>query len=99
MRYGGSAQDVLPSQRNETILYNTLNRVSSAQSQVNSGVDCWGQSFTYDRYGNLTGVSSTQCGSPTMSASVNTKNRVTSPGFTYDDAGNLTSDGARPCWP
>ncbi len=29
-----------------------------------------------------------------MSLSVDTKNRVTSPGFTYDDAGNLTSDGS-----
>ncbi len=68
--------------------------MSSTQSQATSGSNCWGQSFTYDRYGNLTGVSSTQCGSPIMSLSVSTKNQVTSPGFAHDDAGNLTSDGA-----
>jgi len=42
---------------------------------VDTGGDCWGQSYGYDRYGNLTGIASTQCSSPTMSVTVNAKNQ------------------------
>ncbi len=83
-----------PAKPDETILYDTPNRFSSAQSQAPSGPNCWGQGFNYDRYGNLTGIASTKCGSPAMTASVDNKNRITNSGFTYDDAGNLTTDGA-----
>ncbi len=62
-------------------------------SQATSGTNCWGQSFGYDRYGNLTAINSTQCSSPTMSVTVNAKNQVTNSGFTYDSGGNLTADG------
>jgi hypothetical protein len=58
-----------------------------------SGFDSWGQSFGYDRYGNLTTVNVTQCSAPTLSLSVNSKNQVTNFGFSYDAAGDLTSSG------
>jgi len=74
------------STRTETITYDNLNRVSTAQSHATSGANCWGQSFSYDRYGNLTGIASTQCASPALSISVNAKNRVTNTGFAYDPA-------------
>lgn len=73
--------------------YDSLNRVSTAKSQATSGSDCWGQSFGYDRYANLTTISSTQCSAPILSLSVNTNNRITNSGFSYDAAGDLTGDG------
>ncbi len=79
--------------RSQTLTYDNLNRVATAQSQATSGTDCWGQSFGYDRYGNLTSASSTKCSSPALSLSVNSKNQITNTGFTYDSAGNLTGDG------
>ncbi len=79
--------------RSQTLTYDNLNRVATAQSQATSGADCWGQSFGYDRYGNLTSASSTKCSSPALSLSVNSKNQITNTGFTYDNAGNLTGDG------
>ena len=75
------------STRTETITYDNLNRVSTAQSQASSGANCWGQSFSYDRYANLAAIASTQCPSPTLSLSVNAKNHVANAGFTYDPAG------------
>ena len=78
--------------RTANYTYDTLNRIATAYSTANSGGDCWGQSFGYDRYGNLTAISSTKCSSPTMSVTVNNKNQVTNAGFTYDNAGRLTAD-------
>jgi RHS repeat-associated protein len=79
--------------RTATYTYDALNRVSTAKSQATSGSDCWGQSFAYDRYANLTTTSVTQCSAPILSLSVNTDNQITNSGFTYDAAGDLTADG------
>jgi RHS repeat-associated protein len=83
----------LDNTRTVSYSYDNLNRISSGSSQATSGTNCWGQSFTYDRYANLTGIASTQCGSPTMSVSVNAKNQITNTGYSYDYAGNVTGDG------
>ena len=66
-----------------------------AQSQANSGVDCWGLSYGYDRYANLLSATVSKCTAPMLSISVNGANQITNPGFTYDAAGNLTGDGLR----
>jgi hypothetical protein len=79
--------------RTATYTYDALNRVSTAKSQATSGSDCWGQSFAYDRYANLTTITSTQCSAPVLSLSVNTNNQITNSGFTYDADGDLTADG------
>jgi RHS repeat-associated protein len=79
--------------RSVTYTYDALDRVSTATSQATSGSDCWGQSFGYDRYANLTTINVTQCTAPMLSLSVNTNNQITSSGFTYDAAGDLTGDG------
>jgi hypothetical protein len=79
--------------RSVTYTYDALNRVSTATSQATSGSDCWGQSFGYDRYANLTTVNVTQCTAPMLSLSVNTNNQITNSGFSYDAAGDLTNDG------
>jgi RHS repeat-associated protein len=79
--------------RSVTYTYDALDRVSTATSQATSGSDCWGQSFGYDRYANLTTINVTQCTALMLSLSVNTNNQITSSGFTYDAAGDLTGDG------
>ncbi len=62
--------------------YDTLDRLATAQSQATSGGDCWGQSFGYDCYANLTGISVTQCTAPAQSLGINTaNNRVTNTGY------------------
>ena len=69
-----------------------LNRLSSAQSQATSGPDCWGQSFTYDRYANLAGITVTQRSAPALSLGIyGTNNQVS--GFGYDASGHVLNDG------
>jgi RHS repeat-associated protein len=79
--------------RTESFTYDNLNRVATAQSQATSGTYCWGQSFGYDRYGNLGTVTATSCTPPTLNLSINTNNQITNSGYAYDASGDLTSDG------
>ncbi|MBZ5671403.1 MAG: RHS repeat-associated core domain-containing protein, partial [Acidobacteriia bacterium] len=79
--------------RTQTLTYDNLNRLATGQSQATSGGNCWGQSFGYDRYGNLLIVDSMQCSSPMLSISVNGYNQITNSGFTYDNSGDMTADG------
>ena len=83
----------LNTNRTETVTYDNLNRIATAQSQATSGTDCWGQSYGYDRYGNFLSITVTRCSAPALGVSVNTHNQITNAGFTYDAAGNLTADG------
>jgi YD repeat-containing protein len=80
-----------------------LNRIASAHASTyaQSSANCWGESFTLDRYGNLSvigaissdynGCTNTENLSITVSS---TTNRITTSGFTYDSSGNMTSDGS-----
>jgi RHS repeat-associated protein len=79
--------------RSESVAYDPLNRIQSAASQATSGTDCWGQSFTIDGWGNLTGMTQTQCSPGLLSVGVNGNNQLVSAGFAYDAAGNMTNDG------
>jgi RHS repeat-associated protein len=86
-------QNGLDSTRNQTYTYDYLNRLLTAQTAANSGQACWGQSFTYDRYGNLSTIAVTKCSAPTFSlVPSTTTNRFTDSGFQYDAAGNMTND-------
>ena len=72
---------------NETVnyTYDPLNRLSTANATSGS----WGQAFTYDGFGNLTGKSVTQGSAPTLSVSYDpATNHQT--GQTYDANGNLS---------
>jgi RHS repeat-associated protein len=42
----------------------------------------------------LLSIIASQCTPPTLSLTVNLKNRIINTGYTYDNAGNLTSDGS-----
>jgi len=87
--------------RNQMFTYDPLNRLASAQ---NAGTDCsvtllggqskfWGNSYSYDAWGNLLQKTPRQghCSGENLSVTVGTNNQLQS-GYTYDSAGNLTHD-------
>jgi RHS repeat-associated protein len=88
--------------RNQTFTYDGLNRVTSAQ---NAGTDCtakvlqnkteyWGNSYTYDAWGNLVGKIITKCGAENLSVTADTHNwiHISPNDYKYDVAGNMTYD-------
>jgi YD repeat-containing protein len=90
------------SNRNQTFTYDPLNRVISAQ---NAGTDCtakvlqnkteyWGNSYTYDAWGNLLGKTITKCGAENLNLTADAHNWIHGPGtdYRYDAAGNMTYD-------
>ncbi|MGB8128998.1 MAG: hypothetical protein WCG81_04340 [Candidatus Angelobacter sp.] len=79
--------------RSQSFAYDSLNRMDSAQSQATTGTDCWGNSYGYDRYGNLLTMGVTKCMAQSLNVTVNTNNQIV--GFTYDAAGNLLNDGSK----
>ena len=75
-----------------------LNRLISAQ---NAGTDCtakvlqnkteyWGNSYSYDPWGNLIGKSVTKCSAENLALTALVKNQLS--GYGYDVAGNMTAD-------
>jgi RHS repeat-associated protein len=89
-----SVTNNLDGTRSQNFTYDQLNRLKTAQTQSTTGGNCWGLSFTYDTWANLTAAAVTQCTAPMLSITVDTKNRVTTGGFSYDLAGNVTADGS-----
>jgi RHS repeat-associated protein len=89
-----SVTNNLDSTRSQNFTYDQLNRIKTAQTQSTTGGNCWGLSFTYDNWANLTAASVTQCTAPMLSIAVDTKNRINTAGFSYDLAGNVTADGS-----
>ncbi len=71
-----------------TYAYDDFARLSS----VNCGSSNWGQSFTYDPFGNITKSGSNGGTSFSVSYSWAT-NQITSSPYLYDANGNLTADG------
>jgi hypothetical protein len=58
--------------------YDALNRLAAAQTSPNSSVIQWGQSFTYDGFGNLTNVTATAGSAPQYSANPSTRRTMRS---------------------
>ncbi len=70
-----------------TYAYDTLNRLISA---VTTGPE-WGQSFSYDGFGNRTAASVTKGSAPASSFNIDAAtNRIFGAGFSYDANGNMT---------
>jgi len=61
--------------------YDPVDQISTAQSQDNSGPNCWGLSFAYDALSNLQSESVTKCSAPALSLTINGKNEITNSGF------------------
>jgi RHS repeat-associated protein len=85
--------------RNQTFTYDPLNRLTSAQ---NAGTDCtktlpngrteyWGNSYSYDAWGNLLGKSVTKCSAENLNVTAAANNQLQN-GYSYDAAGNMTHD-------
>jgi len=86
--------DSVDNGRSVTYTYDTLYRLSTAITTGSSGYTKWGLSWSYDRYGNRTGQSSSYDSPPTNSVTVSaTTNRITTSGYGYDANGNMTNDG------
>jgi RHS repeat-associated protein len=77
------------STRTTAYTYDQVNRLSTAQTP---SAPTWGDSYTYDAWGNLTQKTVTKGTAETMSLLVNSNNQIYSPAFTYDAAGNVTYD-------
>src|SRR5262249_20645683 len=79
--------------------YDSLNRLTSAQ---NVAGDCsamtangrnknWGNSYSYDAWGNLLTKSVTKCGAENLSVTAGANNQLQGD-YTYDAAGNMLHD-------
>ena len=77
------------STRSVQYTYDQLNRLGSAKTY--SAVT-WGDSYTYDAWGNLLQKNVIQGTAENLTLTVNNKNQVAT--FTYDPDGNVTSDGS-----
>jgi len=83
--------------RSQSFTYDALNRLATAQ---NAGTDCaqtvigktkfWGNSYSYDAWGNLLGKSVTKCSAENIVLAATSNNQLL--GYGYDAAGNMTSD-------
>jgi RHS repeat-associated protein len=75
--------------------YDGLSRLAQASGAPSgSGTNSYGQTFNYDRYGNMTCVvgSSGYCPQVSYYTSTNHINQIGSTSAGYDSAGNMTSD-------
>jgi len=75
------------STRSVSYSYDQLNRLSTAQTS-----STWGDSYTYDAWGNLLQKTVIKGTAESMLLTVNNKNQIISPAFTYDAAGDVTWD-------
>ncbi len=85
------------STRNAKYSYDPLNRIAQANTINTSGVNCWGEVYTLDPWGNLynrSGVSGMgTCATEGLSATPTTQNQLSGIGLLYDAAGNVTNEG------
>ena len=89
--------------RDQAFTYDRLNRLLTAQ---NAGTDCtkttlnphqteyWGNSYSYDAWGNLLGKTVTKCGAENFSVTADGHNWIhaAAPDYQYDAAGNMIHD-------
>ncbi|HEY2496657.1 MAG TPA: RHS repeat-associated core domain-containing protein [Candidatus Angelobacter sp.] len=88
--------------RDQTFTYDPLNRVTSAQNTgtdcnamtVNNKIEYWGNSYSYDAWGNLLQKSITKCGAENFLVTADAHNWIHASGtdYQYDAAGNMTYD-------
>jgi RHS repeat-associated protein len=87
--------------RSQTFAYDQVNRISTAETISDSGssqANCWGESYTYDQWGNILAIASpgaayNGCTQETTHTWQFTGNQISTAGYQYDAAGNMLSDG------
>jgi RHS repeat-associated protein len=84
------------STRSTAYAYDTLNRISQANTITTTGANCWGETYTIDAWANMyarAGVTGmTGCSYESLAATVTNNNQFSS--MTYDAAGNVLNDGS-----
>jgi RHS repeat-associated protein len=85
------------STRSAVFTYDSLNRISQANTINTTSANCWGELYTIDAWGNLTNRSapsgmSGSCLMEALSATATNLNRLGGIGLLYDGAGNVTTD-------
>jgi len=82
--------DTVQPGRSTKYTYDSLGRLSTANTFGSGGYPAWGLSETYDRYGNRTTQTVTAGSGYNVSLSINASdNQIT--GYTYDFSGNITA--------
>jgi RHS repeat-associated protein len=81
--------------RSQSFTYDELNRIKTAQTQTTVQPHCWGETFSYDVWGNLLSIGGIQptyngCTQENLGVTATTKNQIS--GYTYDAAGNMTTN-------
>jgi len=83
--------------RSQSFSYDSLNRIVTADTNATTGPNCWGETYTYDRWANMTAIGAlsgyTGCTQESLSVTAGTNNQLSATGFTYDASGNMTNDG------
>src|SRR5260221_10616027 len=85
--------------RDQTFTYDPLNRLTSAQNAgtncaattVNGKTEYWGNSYSYDAWGNLLNKTITKCSAENAVFTMTVKNQALY--YPYDAGGNMLSDG------
>jgi len=85
--------------RNQSFTYDALNRLTSAQNAgtncsatiVNGRTEYWGNSYSYDAWGNLLAKTPTKCSAENLSVTAGANNQLQG-GYSYDAAGNMLHD-------
>jgi RHS repeat-associated protein len=95
----GNVQQIangLDSSRSTAYTYDSLNRISQANTTTTTGANCWGETYNIDPWGNLTniaGVSTmTGCNTESQNVPMSANNQIA--GYCYDAAGNLLDMGS-----
>jgi RHS repeat-associated protein len=83
--------------RSAVFTYDSLNRISQANTVNTTSSNCWGEVYTIDAWGNLTNRSapsgmSGSCVMEALSATATNLNQLGGIGLLYDGAGNVTTD-------
>mgnify|MGYP000893573577 CR=1 FL=1 len=74
-----------------TYTYDDLNRLQKAETPAGAPNE-WGNSYTFDGFGNLTAKTVTRGSAPSLSINVDgNTNRITTAGYSYDANGNMTA--------
>jgi RHS repeat-associated protein len=104
-----SITNVVDSTRTQNFTYDSLNRLSTAQTASTystSHANCWAETYTYDVVGNLKSVAAPSGTYPTnpyggcvqesgFTNAMTGNNQIS--GFCYDASGNLLKQSAAPC--